>query len=263
MGKACHLLLALAIAVGVGATSGLPAQAARWDPEPGTSWQIQFTGRLDTSLDVEVYDIDLWDTPAATIARLQRAGRRVICYLSAGSWENWRPDADRFPAATLGRPLDGWPGERWLDVRSPAVRAIVRDRFDLAAEKGCDAVDPDNVDGYANRTGFPLTARDQLSFNRFLAEEAHARGLAVGLKNDVEQIPSLVRWFDFAVNEECFRYDECERLTPFIEAGKPVFQIEYGPPRLAPRICPRANALNFDTLIKNLRLDAERTPCRE
>jgi hypothetical protein len=238
------------------------ATATWWSPTPGTRWQIQLNGTLNTSFNVPVYDVDLFDTPASTLSALKAQGRKVICYFSAGSYEDWRSDAGSFPAAALGKALDGWPGERWLDIRVTKVRDIMRSRIELARQKGCDAVDPDNVDGYANATGFKLTAADQLSFNRFLATEAHARGLAVGLKNDVGQVAQLVGDFDFQVNEECFQYDECEQLRPFIAAGKPVFQIEYGGSALAQEVCPEANALGFDTLVKNLDLDAPRISCR-
>lgn len=256
-------LVALAVASIVLLSAGAPpASAAWWRPAVGDSWHIQLQGRLVTGYDVDLYDIDLFDTPTSTIAAFHRQGRRVVCYVSAGSYEQWRPDAARFPRAVLGRPLDGWPGERWLDVRAPALRPIMLARFDLAVSKGCDAVDPDNVDGYRNASGFPLTGAHQLAYNRFLAVEAHRRGLAIGLKNDLDQIPSLVGLYDFAVNEECFLYDECDRLKPFIDAGKPVFQIEYGAAGLATRICPRANALEFETLIKDLNLGPRRTACR-
>jgi len=128
--------------------------------------------------------------------------------------------------------------------------------------RGCDGVEPDNVDAYANASGFPLTAADQLDFNRFLATEAHARGLSVGLKNDLGQVTALVADFDWALDEECFRYSECGTLQPFIDAGKAVFQVEYGDMALATTVCPQANALDFDTLIKNLDLDAWRIACR-
>ena len=233
-----------------------------WRPRPGASWQIQLNASPDISVEAKVYDIDLWETSIAKIDTLHRRGRKVICYFSAGSRENWRLDAADFPAATIGRPLDGWPGERWVDIRSPAVRAIMQARLDLAVRKGCDAVDPDNVDGYTTATGFPLTPAQQANYNRFLATQAHARGLAVGLKNDLAQIPALVGVFDFAVNEECFAYNECGRLKPFIDANKPVFQIEYGPATLKQEICPAANALRFDSLIKKLDLGVWRVPCR-
>ncbi len=233
-----------------------------WRPTPGTSWQIQFSGTIDESLDVEAYDVDLFDTPEYVMDALHPRGVRVICYFSAGSHEDWRDDAADFPAEVLGDPLDGWPGERWLDVRAASVRDVMRARLDFAVTRGCDAVDPDNVDGFANPSGFPLTGDDQLDYNRFLADEAHARGLAIGLKNDVGQIDALVDDFEFQINEECFDYDECDTLAPFVDAGKPVFQLQYGDPGLADTICPDANARDFDTLIKNLELDAPRTPCR-
>lgn len=233
-----------------------------WRPAPGTSWQWQLTGTIDTSLDVAMYDIDLFETPGAVITDLHAAGRIVICYFSAGSFEEWRPDATSFPADVLGNELDGWPGERWLDVRSDIVRNIMIARLEVAVDRDCDGVEPDNVDGYQNDPGFPLTAADQLDFNRFLAREAHARGLSIGLKNDLDQIAELVADFDWALNEECFQYAECDRLRPFIDAGKAVFSVEYGDAALAGTVCSQANALDFDTLIKRLELDAWRVPCR-
>ena len=122
--------------------------------------------------------------------------------------------------------------------------------------------EPDNVDAYANRSGFPLSAADQLDYNRFLATEAHALGLSIGLKNDLAQIPQLVADFDWALNEECMKYDECDALAPFIAANKAVFHVEYGDAALARKICTDANARRFDTLVKNLVLDRARIACR-
>lgn len=233
-----------------------------WRPTPGTSWQWQLTEAIDASLDVEMYDIDLFEAPQATIDGLRARGVAVICYFSAGSREEWRDDADDFPTSAVGDPLEGWDGETWLDIRDAGVRTVMRARLDLAVAKRCDGVEPDNVDGYSNDSGFPLTAADQLDYNRFLAAEAHARGLSVGLKNDLEQVDALEPDFDWALNEECFQWDECELLEPFLAAGKAVFQVEYGAASLADEICPQANALDFDTLIKRLELDAWRVPCR-
>lgn len=232
-----------------------------WQPAPGTSWQIQYTGELDLSLKVQVYNLDLFDTPQAVIDQLHAEGRRVICYFSGGSWEDWRPDADQFPPQVLGNDLEGWPGEKWLDIRQLQVLGpIMAARLDLAVQKRCDAVDPDNMDGYTNSTGFPLSGADQLVYNTWMAAQAHARGLAVGLKNDLGQVQALVAHFDFAVNEQCFQYNECELLLPFVQTGKAVFVIEYeGTPA---QVCPQLNALNFDALFKHLALDAWRVACR-
>ena len=242
-------------------TTGDPAL---WQPAPGTSWQIQYSGLpIDTSLGVDAYNVDLFDTPDATIDQILASGAALVCYFSAGSWEEWRDDADQFPDEAIGNPLDGWPGEAWLDVTDPGVRAIMASRMDHAVARGCDAVDPDNVDGYTNQPGFPFGFEDQLDYNRFLSAEAHARGLAIGLKNDLAQIGDLAPEFEFAVNEECFYYNECETLMPFVAAGKAVFSIEYGGEALADLLCPEANALDLDTLIKHLNLDAWRVACRE
>ena len=232
-----------------------------WQPNPGTSWQIQFSGQIDISLDVQIYDLDLVDTPQSLIDRLHADGRKIICYFSAGSWEQWRSDAGEFPDSVIGNDLDGWPGEKWLDIRRlDLLGNIMESRLDLAAQKGCDGVDPDNVDGYANDTGFDLSYQDQLAYNTWLANQAHARGLAVGLKNDLNQIPDLLPYFDWALNEQCFQYNECALLSLFVAANKPVFGIEYE--RDPHTFCPQANQMNFDFLKKNWDLDAWRISCR-
>jgi hypothetical protein len=224
------------------------------------------TGDIDTSVDAAMYDLDLFDVSDAVIDQLHGDGRIVICYFSAGSHEDWRPDAGDYPLEAIGDPLDDWPGERWIDIRDLGVRTILEARLDLAQERGCDGVEPDNVDGYTNDTGFPLTAADQLDFNRFLAEAAHARELSVGLKNDLEQIPELVDDFDWALDEECMSYDECQLLSPFVAAGKAVFHVEYvddpaDGPALADSVCPATLPLEFSSLIKTWELDAWRIAC--
>ena len=239
-----------------------PEPPASWTPSAGLSWQIQFSGKMDTPFDVEAYDVDLFDTPDDVWDAL--SDRKRICYVSFGSWEDWRDDADQFPEEALGAKLDGWPGERWLDYRLPAVKDLLAARLDVAVARGCDGVDPDNVDGYANQNGLGLRATDQLVFNRWFADEAHKRGLAVGLKNDLDQIEELVDWFDWQLNEQCFQYDECARLDPFLDADKPVLNIEYAPSwskaaARADEICPTQGGKS--TLIKLMELGPERLAC--
>ncbi|HET6293226.1 MAG TPA: endo alpha-1,4 polygalactosaminidase [Kribbella sp.] len=232
----------------------------RWVPKQGTAWQWQLQGKLDLSVDVPVYDVDWQTTSEAEIAELHSLGRHVICYVSVGSYEKYRPDAKKFPASVLGKELDGWPDERWLDIRQwDQLEPILAARFDQCRAKGFDAVEPDNVDGYSNESGFPLTADDQLTFNRRIADLAHARGMSVGLKNDVEQAAALEPSFDFAVNEECMRYDECEMLQPFLQAGKAVLHVEYD---LDPsEFCAKAKAMGLSSMQKPLELGADRRPC--
>jgi len=233
---------------------------ACWVPPPVTSWQWQIQDTVDQSVDVAMYDIDLFDNDASVVASLHAAGRHVICYLDAGTWENWRPDASEFPADVLGRG-DGFPGEKWLDIRRLDVLApILSARLDLCKTKGFDGVEFDNVDGYTNTTGFPLTGDDQLAFDVWLANQAHTRGLDAALKNDLDQVPDLLPYFDWALDEQCFQYHECDKLTPFVTAGKAVMEVEYHLRTSA--FCPEANAMNFNSLLKTLALDATRTACR-
>ncbi|MEY9990777.1 hypothetical protein ABIE67_002809 [Streptomyces sp. V4I8] len=231
----------------------------RWQPRPGTAWQWQLSGRLDTSVDVPVYDIDGFDHSKATVAALHRDGRKVICYLSTGAWEDWRPDAGKFPRSVLGKG-NGWEGERWLDIRRVDVlEPLMAARVDMCRDKGFDAVEPDNMDGYRNRTGFPLKASDQLRYNRLIARLAHERGMAVGLKNDLDQIPELVGDFDFAVNEQCAQYGECTALSPFVKAGKAVFHVEYEVPTRS--FCAQSRRLKLSSMLKKYELGAWRRAC--
>ncbi|WP_430868465.1 endo alpha-1,4 polygalactosaminidase [Demequina aurantiaca] len=232
----------------------------RWVPAVGDSWQWQLSGSLDTGVSAQVFDVDAYDTSAAQVQYLHSKGRYVICYISAGSYESYSPDSGSFPSAVRGQTLDGWQDERWLDIRQLNVLLpIMAARMDMCAKKGFDAVEPDNVDGYQNQTGFALTAKDQDTYNRAIAKLARDRGLAVGLKNDLDQVAQLEPFFDFAVNEQCAEYGECTMLTPFIQAGKPVFHVEYDLPLSS--FCSTTTKLGFSSMRKNLDLDAAREPC--
>ncbi|KAL1975487.1 hypothetical protein VTN31DRAFT_3879 [Thermomyces dupontii] len=274
------VLLIIAIAVGLGVGLGIgsnnsseveseePAQGTvSWKPRVGTTWQIELLYPLnDTSHDVDVYDIDLFINGEKIISKLHGDGRKVICYFSAGSYENWRPDVHKFRPEDLGNTLEGWEDERWLDIRSNNVRDIMKDRLDMARDKGCDGVDPDNVDGYDNDNGLSLTQDDSISFVTLLAREAHARGLSIGLKNAGDIIDSVIDLMQWGVNEQCAEFDECDTYAVFTEQGKPVFHIEYpkgdeindNKPVTSAQKYSACNAVgsgNFSTIIKNMNLD--------
>ena len=232
---------------------------AVWQPKPGVTWQWQLGGTLDQSVDVPVYDIDGFEHDASVVTALHAKGRKVICYVNAGSWEDFRPDAAAFSKSLQGSG-NGWQGEKWFDIRQlDKLKPLMATRFDMCRAKGFDAVEPDLLDAYINKTGFPLTADDQLKYNRMIAALAHERGLAVALKNDLDQIPALVGDFDFAVNEQCAEYDECAKLSPFIKAGKAVLHVEYTVP--TSKFCAQAKSLGLSSMEKHLELDAWRQPC--
>jgi len=229
-----------------------------YQPGPGTTWQWQLSGNIDTSFNVQAYDIDMFGASTSLITQLHNAGRAVICYIDT-AYEPGRPDSNQFTSAVLGSGIDGWPGQKWVDIRSPVVRNIMANRIAQAASKGCDAVEMDDVDAYTNSPGFPLTAADQIDFNSFLATTAHQYDLGIGLKNDLDQIPQLASKFDFAVNEQCYQYSECDSLATFVNQGKAVFGVEYE--MSTSQFCTKANTAKFSWLKKNLDLDAPMTQC--
>jgi hypothetical protein len=244
------LLLLLA-----GPTSAAPASTSSVSGCATAPWQWQLQGKIDTSVPACAFDVDGFETPRATVAALHRQGRVVICYLDVGSWERYRPDAKRFPRSVIGRRYEGFPDERWLDIAHfHRFASILEHRFHLCARKGFDAVEPDNLAGFENRTGFDLTAGEQLRFNRWVAARVHALGMEVALKNDPRQVRALVGRFDLAIVEQCFQYDECDSYEPFVRAGKPVFEAEY---ELEPsEYCDRAAALGFSAIRKSYDLFA-------
>ena len=229
-------------------------------PDPNVTWQWQLTGELDTAVRATLYDIDLFDASPEMIAALHNQGKKVLCYFSGGSSENWRPDADSFPKKSLGNVLDGWPDEKWLDVRDTTVHRLMLARISLAQSKGCDGVEPDNMDGYANSSGFNFTDQDQLAYNRFLANVAHSRGLTIALKNDLGQAEALAPYFDLAMNEQCHQFTECDLYQPFVTAGKPVLNVEYLEKYVQNisefnTLCAQSDSLHLRTLILDIHLD--------
>jgi hypothetical protein len=241
-------------------SGGAPVPKPIWRPAPGSALQIQLSGKLDMSIDAPVYEIDGEFNDASAVAALHAKGRKVICYIDGGAAETYRSDYDEMPVSVLGSTVDGWPEERWLDIRQIHLLAPVMEaRLDMCKAKGFDAVDPDMLEAYAARTGFAITRQHQLEYNTWLAHSAHARGMAIGMKGNVGQIKELAPVFDFAVNEQCTQYNECESYRPFLDAGKAVFQIEYDVPLSS--FCPTAKRLGIHGQRKRMGLDAWRETC--
>ena len=230
-----------------------------WSLVPGSGFQIQFTGKIDLSVEAAVFELDAFDTPATTIEQLHQKGSLTICYINAGAFEDWRPDACQYPESVIGKDYAGWPGESWLDIRQlDVLKPILEARLDVCLAKGFDAVEFDNVDGWQNDTGFEISSQDQLAYNKALAEAAHVRGLAAGLKNDPDHMAELEDWFDFAVVESCFSQGWCEQTSPFLNAGKAVFVIEYVP---IEQYCQESKNLSISLIQKRRSLDSWRKNC--
>jgi hypothetical protein len=240
---------------------GTASAGTIWQPtsDASISWSWQLQGTPNLANKVQMYDIDGFDNTAATVTALHAQGTIAVCYIDFGTWENWRSDEAQFPSSVLGS-SNGWPGEKWLDIRQISVLApIMTARMQMCVQKGFDALEPDNIDGYTNSTGFPLTATDQLNYNEWIANTAHSLGLSVGLKNDVDQTAQLEPYFDWALDEQCNQYSECGTEQVFTSNNKAVFNAEYsgGTGFCAADVAAHINGALFD-----LNLDGKTdTPC--
>src|SRR6266508_518968 len=245
-------------------SSSLSDSQTWWRPRVGLSWQWQLSEPpVYISIDADVYDIDIFDNDATVVADLHAQGRKVIGYINVGSWEDWRPDRDQFPPKVLGKTYEGWPKEKWLDIRRLDLLApIMRARLDVCKAKGFDAVEPDNMEIHSNGSGFAIKYQHQIKYALWLAEEAHQRGLAIGIKNAADQVRDLIDHFDFAITEDAFYYRWAEKMQPFVEAGKPVFAAEYDDTGVDfASACKRARELGFSIIQKHRILTAYRITC--
>jgi len=228
-----------ALLVIICSSSSLAHVKTRLNIPLNSTWALLAWGNGRDSPDgMNVVDIDLFDQ-ANLIPQLRAKGQIVICYFSAGSWEPNRPDSDNplWNKVKIGK-MDGWD-ENWLDIRQLSVlQKLMAARIDLAASQGCDGVEPDNTDCFTNedcwgtmtnpsvRSGDAVRGA-QISYNSWLSSYSHNSSLIIALKNTVDLIPKLVDSFDFAINEECQTYTECDTYKPFVRQNKAIFNIQY------------------------------------
>jgi hypothetical protein len=211
---------------GVATTDGSNA-SSWWTPPVGTTWQWQIGGgTFDTTIAAQAFDID-WEQNATAVQSLHAAGKKVICYVSVGSWEDWRSDAADFPAAVIGKDYPGWPGEKFVDIRSDVLRSIIAKRLGICQANGFDAVEPDNMDVFEASSGFPLTRADGVDYALWLAAECHRRGMAIVQKNAASIVGSIHTSYDGALTEDCYSGGWCSNMQPYIDANQPVFACEY------------------------------------
>jgi hypothetical protein len=218
------------------------AAPSHWTPTTIASFEIlAFEGiaELREKLrPVDVVTLDLDEIEAAggnavtSVAHAQ--GTRVICYTSSG-YEDWRPDANRFPEDAMGSSIcrddtctSTWPGEAWGDIRKVSLLAFLGLRADRAVAAGCDGIEFDNMDQAFNQTGLDMTTEENIVAARELARLAHERGLGAVAKNTGELAGALAPSFDGVFIEECQESDECDAYLPY--RGKLVAMVEYGAP---------------------------------
>lgn len=267
--------LSLGVGLGVGlrskkkvTSSATDHQSSKkmWLPAIGSTWDYHLQNTVkQINKKTDIYDIDLFDNSAKEIESLHDNKKKVICYFSAGSYEDWRSDSKLFKKSDLGKPLDGWKGERWVNISSSNVRDIMRKRIKMAHDKKCDAIDPDNIDGYDNKNGLGLTKHDSIDFIKYLSKVTHSYNMSIGLKNSDSIIKKVINDVDFSVQEQCVQYDNCKDYQEFIKNEKCVFHVEYPKGEknnnknvsasTVKRICSNKSSKGFSTILKNLDLD--------
>jgi hypothetical protein len=230
---------------------------------PGASWDWQLTEPLDLAVDVAALDLHPDLAGKNQLAALRRRGVYLICYVSIGTIEKTSPDKARFPGPVIGKVYGDWPDERFLDIRRRDILVpLMRERFRRCAELGFDAIEPDNMDVHDNESGFPIKADHTIAYVEALAAEAHALGLAIGQKNVPDLSARLVATLDFAIAESCFQDGWCERMRPWLEAGKPVLAAEYDDrPFDRAKACAFARELGLSMILKDRDLTRKRQGC--
>lgn len=256
-----------------------PSPTGYWVPSPNTPWQWQLTTPVDTSVNVQVYDIDI-DNDASVVAALHAQGKKVICYMETGFWENYRSDSGTFPASVLGKSLEPpFNDERYVDVsQTSVVLPIMQKRLDTCKQKGFDAIEPDGdamlfdaggstAKGADVGTGHTITYQQLLDYDKLIAQEAHKRGLSIGLKNggsaDSDQFAKDMQpSTDWALEEECGVYDGCGALKSFVDNKKAIFATEYDDNSTLAK-CNTAAKANptFSFIFKDRGLSAKRQVC--
>ena len=244
------------------------SDGAWWCPEPGMSWQVPRYVPIDDTVAAAVISVPLFTTDLAAMAALHAQDRRVLCWFSAGISTWGEPDRDVVnPAATGPEIVPGQP-ERWMDLDSPIVRDAMIVRLDQARALGCDGVEPSDIDGYLADSGLALTRAGTVDFVTWLADEAHAHGLAIALHDGNELVGELGDAVDLALDYGCLASGTCASLAPISDAGKLVLHAEIVAPEkvgdiatLAIEVCSTSAMLSLVTVFKKPDLGGWAYPC--
>jgi hypothetical protein len=163
-----------------------------------------------------MFNIDGFDNSGSVVSTIHsRHGltlphEKAICYLSLGSWENFRSDEGTWPTRALRLALGGFPQEHWVDVRQlSSLLPVIEARLQMCASKGFDGIEVDNIDGWQNPSGFPLSPEDAEAWLAAIASQAHSLNLFVLWKNDPLLASFGKRYFDGSLSEQCYEYQEC------------------------------------------------------
>ena len=233
--------------------AGLPATSGAY-PSPGSAsiWDTDLFQDSNT-------DGGIPTGPSPVVQAIHAAGHYSICYVEAGAYQRGFPDDRDFHRADYGgigdaaTQMQGYANEYWFNLtgfahyraghrhslRGAAVNiAYALDkRIGWCKLEGQDAIEPDDLDGYTNRSSggsrpWHMTQADSAGFERWLAYDAHRHGLAIFQKNDGADTAADEPLYQGMIIEECnYYHDPCSGpggdATAYLQAGKPVLNAEY------------------------------------
>lgn len=235
-----------------------PAGSVAWDWQIGASSEANIV----TPTGVKLMDVDGFGTSAAKVTELNAKGIYTVCYINAGSYQPSLPDSDQYPSYLKIQADPNWPGEYFLDVTdvfkaNSVLATILNNRLKMCADKGFAALEPDNLQNDENVSGGLITTQQQIDFNGWIADRAHAYGLAVFQKNGPDKIlltdrtgKMMVEKFDGILNESCQQYSECGPLAEYVKRGKLALNTEYS----GTLDCMLSNSLNINSIKRDLYL---------
>jgi hypothetical protein len=234
--------------------AGLPATHAPY-PAPGSAniWDT------DLFQDSNRADAGIPTGPSPVVRAIHAAGHYSICYVEVGAYQQGFPDNGHFARSDYGglgdraTQMQGYSNEYWFNLtgfrhyvsghrgtlRGAAVNIAqaLDKRFGWCKSERQDAVEPDDLDGYTNKstggqTPWGMTQADAAGFERWLAYDIHSHGLAAFQKNDGANATVGARMFDGMIIEECNYYkDPCTGpggdATAYLARHKPVLNAEY------------------------------------
>lgn len=212
---------------------------------------------------------------ASAISQYHALGVKVVCYVDVGTAEDWRLDVGANFATLISNlqsagltesdllgSTNGWPGERWLNTNptGPAygfLQNMMKARFELAKQAGCNGIEPDNLDVSENSgTGVSETVAQGDQYAEWVAKTVHSLGMSVAQKNFEDQSSVLEPYFDFVIEEQCYQYSDCSDLQPYISAGKAVFDVEYPSGSISASDCPSKGLVKgVNVMLKDMNVD--------
>ncbi len=254
----------------------------------GWDWQIGASGDSNVTVPagVTLLDLDGFNISASKIASLKAQGIYTVCYIDAGSYEDGRPDSGLYPAylkiykdvqwnewfldvKDVFRPIQPagtqLVNNQWVDASGKpltgmptagAFALLLETRFKMCADKGFDALEPDNLQNDENAGG-KVSLQEQIDFNGWVADTAHKYNLAAFQKNGPDKIllkdktgKMMVEKFDAILNEECQTNSECPPLAEYVKRGKLALNAEYA----GTLNCTTSNTYTINSIMKDLGL---------